>query len=225
MGNKAIELSTIKHVNVLFSYEEALGFCCGDVVFDKDGLLAAVIFLNLCNELVAEAEASNKSSNNIIYNQLQNLYGKYGEYVSYNSYVISHDANVTDNIFKRLRNSGGNITTNDSLQSGYWKTCAGVKIITIKDITLGYDSTITATSDRSQLLPTTPDSHMIMFDFENGVSVTLRTSGTEPKIKFYTEIAGKIGQKREELLNILQTFVNALVDEMLQPDVHGLARA
>ena len=46
-------------------------------------------------------------------------------------------------------------------------------------------------------LPTTPGSHMIMLTFDNGVSVTLRTSGTEPKIKFYTELAE--GQVRTRL--------------------------
>jgi phosphomannomutase len=70
---------------------------------------------------------------------------------------------------------------------------------------------------------------MIMYEFENGVSVTLRTSGTEPKIKFYTEIAGdptKVPvQSREELEQILHSFVNQLVEEMLQPEENGLKRA
>ena len=32
---------------------------------------------------------------------------------------------------------------------------------------------------------------MITFTFENGVTATIRTSGTEPKIKYYAEIASK----------------------------------
>ena len=32
---------------------------------------------------------------------------------------------------------------------------------------------------------------MITFSFENGVTATIRTSGTEPKIKYYAEIASK----------------------------------
>ena len=38
-----------------------------------------------------------------------------------------------------------------------------------------------------QTLPVSPSSQMITFTFENGCVVTLRTSGTEPKIKYYTE--------------------------------------
>jgi phosphomannomutase len=55
--------------------------------------------------------------------------------------------------------------------------------------------------------------------------VTLRTSGTEPKIKYYTEIAGKPGQSRLELEGTLHAFVDRLVDEMLQPGKHGLTKA
>ena len=38
-----------------------------------------------------------------------------------------------------------------------------------------------------QLLPVSKSSQMITFTFENGCVATLRTSGTEPKIKYYTE--------------------------------------
>lgn len=36
---------------------------------------------------------------------------------------------------------------------------------------------------------------MITFTFEEGIVATLRTSGTEPKIKYYTEICGKPGKE------------------------------
>jgi phosphomannomutase len=55
--------------------------------------------------------------------------------------------------------------------------------------------------------------------------VTLRTSGTEPKIKYYTEIPGKPGQSRLELECTLHTFVDRIVDEMLQPGKYGLTKA
>ena len=213
LGNRSIELIN-KGEDVLFAYEEALGFCIGDIVHDKDGILAASVLLELVNHLVA----TNGWNENIIQQQLDYLYSIYGQFVSYNSYVISHDSKVTDKIFHRLRNSGGN-TSNSG---GYWSECAGSKIISIKDITVGYDSTLTESSDRSDVLPCTPDSHMIMFEFDNGCSVTIRTSGTEPKIKFYTEIAGKGNDNRDALSNKLQQFVNALIVEMLEPVANGL---
>ena len=224
IGNKSIELQEKMNMEVLFSYEEALGFCVGTVVNDKDGISGASIFVEMICELQSK---SNTNSTTVLQDHLQSLYNKYG-FAAYNSYVISHDGAVTDEIFHRLRNSGGH----NNQGSGYWTECAGSKIIGIKDVTMGYDSnnnTNNTGSDsnsnaNADALPTTPDSHMIMYEFENDVSVTLRTSGTEPKIKFYTEIAGAIGEKREKIEAILHEFVENMVEEMLQPTHHKLGR-
>ncbi len=208
LGNRSIELANSdSNKQILLSYEEALGFCVGDVIFDKDGISAASVFTEMIGSLM--------ETNMTIRNQLQYLYNTYGEYVSYNSYVICHDPRLTDRIFERLR------TKEDGSSTGYWSSCAGVDIVTIKDITNGYDST---SADKKSDLPQTPDSHMIMYEFANGCSVTLRTSGTEPKIKFYTEMAGKLNEKRAEVTARLQSFVDQLVEEMLEPTKHGLQR-
>jgi phosphomannomutase len=182
--------------------------CLGDVVSDKDGVLAAPVFYEMASFHHREGLT--------VKEHLQRLAQKYGEFVSYNSYVICHDPRKTDRIFERLRTGGPS--------GGYWTHCVGQRIVTLKDITKGYDST---SSDGKSDLPLTPDSHMLMYEFENGCSVTLRTSGTEPKIKFYTEIAGdpSKGQSRADLETILKSFVDNLVNEMLQPDENGLIRA
>lgn len=205
MGDCAIRLRAAG-TPVIFLYEEALGYCIGDGC-DKDGISAASVFLEMAGELAREQHLTMKQ-------HLQRLYLTYGEYVSYNSYVLSHDKAVTQLIFSALRSAGPT--------GGYWTECAGSQIVAIKDITVGYDST---TPDHKSPLPVTPESEMIMFEFENGVSVTLRTSGTEPKIKYYTEIAGRPGEARDLAEGVLHAFVDKLVDEMLQPDKHGLTRA
>jgi phosphoglucomutase / phosphopentomutase len=206
LGDCAIRLRA-EGTPVIFLFEEALGYCIGDVLCDKDGVSAASVFLEMAGVLMRESGLTVKQ-------HLQQLYTKYGEFVSYNSYVISHDKAVTQTIFQQLRTAGPT--------GGYWTECAGSKIVAIKDITVGYDST---TADQKSPLPVTPESEMIMFEFENGCSVTLRTSGTEPKIKYYTEIAGKPGQARAVAQAVLHSFVDNLVNEMLQPDKYGLERA
>lgn len=205
LGNRAVDLRAAG-VSVLFAYEEALGYCVGDLICDKDGLSAAAHFVEMANHL--------HSKGLTVLQHYRQLEAKYGVFVSYNSYVICHDGKKTDAIFARLRTGGPS--------GGYWTACGGSGITAVTDVTTGFDST---TSDRKSTLPVTADSHMIMFEFDNGVTVTLRTSGTEPKIKFYTEIAGRPGQQRAELEPLLRTFVGAVVDEMLQPDLHGLVRA
>lgn len=59
------------------------------------------------------------------------------------------------------------------------------KIIGVRDLTTGYDSN---QPDKKARLPTCKFTQMITFTFDNGFVATLRTSGTEPKIKYYTEL-------------------------------------
>lgn len=64
---------------------------------------------------------------------------------------------------------------------------------------------------------------MITFSFVNGVMLTLRTSGTEPKVKYYTEMCAAPEQKDwTALRKQLTEQVADVVEELLQPDVNGL---
>jgi len=49
----------------------------------------------------------------------------------------------------------------------------------------GYDS---SQPNKKAILPVSSSSQMITFTFKNGLVATLRTSGTEPKIKYYAEL-------------------------------------
>lgn len=53
-------------------------------------------------------------------------------------------------------------------------------ISTVRDLTTGID---TCQSDGKSLLPASKSSQMVTFTFENGAVITLRTSGTEPKVR------------------------------------------
>lgn len=64
---------------------------------------------------------------------------------------------------------------------------------------------------------------MITFTFQNGCVATLRTSGTEPKIKYYAEMCALPEQSdRSVLEEELQKLIEALIENFLEPDKNGL---
>jgi len=66
------------------------------------------------------------------------------------------------------------------------------KVVAVRDLVRGYDS---EQPDKKALLPTSKSSPMITFKFDTGLVVTIRVSGTEPKIKYYTELIASPEQK------------------------------
>ncbi|XP_048120897.1 glucose 1,6-bisphosphate synthase isoform X1 [Alosa alosa] len=203
IGNKIHELEKTGN-EVIFSFEESIGFLCGTMVPDKDGVSAAVV--------VAEMAAYLHTKNLTLNQQLQNIYETYGYHISKTSYVICNDPPTVKRIFTRLRNFEG--------ENVYPKSCGGYNIVNVRDVTTGYDS---SQPDQKCVLPVTKSSQMVTFTLQNGIVATLRTSGTEPKIKFYTEFCVPPG--KSDITNLedeLKKVTSVLVEEFLEPDKNNL---
>lgn len=190
---------------VLFAFEEAIGFMCGTNVLDKDGVSTAVVMAEFASQLYAQ--------NSTLEKQLEAIFAKYGYHLSSNSYFICHDPPTIKRMFEELRNMGG--------QGKYPEACGPYKIQSVRDLTAGYDS---SKPDKKPVLPVSKSSQMITFTFENGCVATLRTSGTEPKIKYYTEHKpdpskglDRAGAERE-----LEDIVNNIKQHFFQPEKFGL---
>lgn len=189
----------------------------GDALTDKDGISAAIVFAELSNKLF--------SSGLTLSQHLDNIYSTYGLFVSHNTYVFSYDEAVTDNIFERLRQGGEDSGSSDGSRYVLRVGCA--QVTRVRDITLGFDS---AMPDKKSTLPLTPEAHMIMYEFDNDCSIILRTSGTEPKIKCYSEMSSSSmdrseGKDKSALKATLVAFVNECISVMLQPEVNHLVLA
>lgn len=98
LGNKAYELLG-EGKDVVFAFEEAIGFMCGSSVLDKDGVSAAAHLSTLAVHLYAQELT--------LQDCLDTIYKKYGNHVSNNSYYICHDGPTISKIFERLRNFNG----------------------------------------------------------------------------------------------------------------------
>ncbi|KAJ1505896.1 Phosphoglucomutase-3 [Coelomomyces lativittatus] len=160
---------------VIFCYEEAIGFMFHPFT-DKDGISAAIMFI----ELAAKLKNENKTVRDFLYD----LYREYGCFVSHNSYLVSPSSSHTRALFNLLR------------EPNYPTHLGSYTVLTVRDFTLGYDST---TKDHKCSLPKEMNSNAITFTLQvpsptsvltlQSCRITLRASGTEPKIKYYIEIA------------------------------------
>ncbi|KAI5752952.1 hypothetical protein M8J77_022222 [Diaphorina citri] len=206
MGTKTYDLEQ-EGKHVLLAFEEAIGFMDGTHVLDKDGVTAAVRMA----ELVAYLDSQGKD----LHQLLADIYDKYGHHLTHNSYYICHNQVTIENIFHRLRHFNNEPDSYPpSLLNGKYS------VTRVRDLTTGYDS---GTADHKATLPTSKSSEMITFTFDNGLVATLRTSGTEPKIKYYTELVASPDLKdKNELNHTLNEMVEAIVSEFLQPEENGL---
>ncbi|KAL8292012.1 hypothetical protein RQP46_001478 [Phenoliferia psychrophenolica] len=202
LGNEALELEK-EGYHSSFAYEEAIGYMIGTSIRDKDGVTALATFCEMATALA--------KSGKTVSQHLDELYDSYGYFKTSNSYFICRDSDKTDRIFSTLR--FGSVPAQDAdktvpLPLKLPTTLAGFPITYLRDLTIG---------------------HMISFalgDVNEGdgvrVTGTVRTSGTEPKIKFYLEASGK---ERGRVESKLEEVREALGTEWLRWEEFGLERA
>lgn len=208
MANRGLELQEQGH-QVLFAFEEAIGFMCGMHVPDKDGISAVAHLTEMAVYLQSEFEGRTLTQ------QLQEIYLRYGYHVTINSYFLCYDPPTITRIFERLRNfCDAPKTYPQSLRGGLYPLTG------VRDLTTGFDS---RQADGRAKLPSSASSQMITFYFDNGLDATIRTSGTEPKIKYYTELRSAPGTRnRFEVETLLRDMVESLIDEFIQPQLNHL---
>ncbi|CAM0141477.1 hypothetical protein VKS41_003809 [Umbelopsis sp. WA50703] len=210
IGNRAQELEN-QGYNAIFAFEEAIGFTVGKVVRDKDGVSALGFFAEWAVQLYNRGQTA--------YGYLQSLYEQYGFFVTNNSYFICRNPQTIRDIFFRIRYGSNAVKSQDGkypYKLQYPETIGKYKVTGIRDLTVGYDSD---TKDNQPTLPVSSSSEMITFKLDNGCVFTIRTSGTEPKIKYYCELAGA---SAEEAANDLKVVVDAIGNGLMEAQKNNL---
>ncbi|KAK7043778.1 hypothetical protein VNI00_008390 [Paramarasmius palmivorus] len=212
IGNTALDLVK-QGYHVPFGYEEAIGFMFGTEVRDKDGVAATVMFVQIIQML--------RSQGRTVKSYLDSLYERYGYFLTSNDYFICKDPTIIDRIFKKIRNY--NSANLEDADRDYPKEIAGLQVTSVVDLTTGYDSTNPPTYK-----PTLPISsgHMIQFRARRAsdgskIVLTIRTSGTEPKIKYYLEGSGK---DKSVVSELLPRVVEELGNQWMEADQNKLGR-
>ena len=195
IGNKALALKE-EGVTTIFSFEEAIGFSCYDLVFDKDGVTA----LACCAELAAKLY----SQGSTLTEQLDKLGETYGHYAWNNTATELDDLSLVDKVFEHLKNGGKGI-------KGHGHYVAEFGSFKVADIRDQQDEGLdTRNADAKTSLPTS-SVPMITYYFENGAVLTLRPSGTEPLLKKYIDACAST----KEEANAIAKSVGDAFDEVV----------
>lgn len=200
LGNVARDLDS-QGYDVVYAFEEALGYMIPQTVHDKDSISAAAVFLTAASEWAAQGLTP--------YARLQTLYEYLGYFEDANTYLVSPSPSVTTSVFTAIR----------ALGSPHPTTIGPRKIVRWRDLTLGYDS---KGKDHVPDLPVDATAQMITCELDDGAVFTVRGSGTEPKIKLYIECQGTSSQEAKKgATGILED----LLREWFKPEEYGLRLA
>ncbi len=157
--------------------EESYGFLPGDYVRDKD----AVAAITITAEIAAWAKDNGKS----LYDVLQDIYMEYGFSKEKMIYIVREGKSGADEIKQLMQN----------FRSTPPQTLAGDKVKIIKDY--ADLNAFDVLSDTHEAIDLPEKSNVLQFFTEKGYKVSVRPSGTEPKIKFYFEVQVPMNSKEE----------------------------
>ena len=157
--------------------EESYGFLPETFARDKD----AVSSCALMAEIVAWAKDQGKS----LYQLLLDIYVEYGFSREKGVSVVKKGKSGADEIQQMMRDFRANPP----------KEIAGSPVVLIKDFdTLDAVEPLTATYIKLDMPAT---SNVLQYFSKDGSKVSIRPSGTEPKIKFYIEVRGQMASRSD----------------------------
>ncbi|PVX51014.1 phosphoglucomutase [Balneicella halophila] len=152
--------------------EESFGYMVGNIVRDKDGVSACSIMA----EIVAWAKEQGKT----LYELLKEIYVEYGFSQEKMIYIVRKGISGAEEINQMMHDFRHNPP----------KTINGSEVMKINDYKVRESTDIT-TGKREKLNYETA-SNVLQYYLEDGSKISVRPSGTEPKIKFYFEVKDEL---------------------------------
>ena len=152
--------------------EESYGFLAEDFVRDKDAVSACTLLAEIC--------AWAKDQGKTLFEVLLDIYVEYGFSKETTVNVVKPGKSGAEEIKAMMENFRANPP----------KEIGGSKVIVSKDF-----KTLKATDGNGNVteLEMPETSNVLQYFTEDGTKISVRPSGTEPKIKFYVEVKGEMG--------------------------------
>ena len=157
--------------------EESYGFLAEEFARDKDSVSAI--------SLMAECLAWAKSKGMSFMEMLQDIYVKYGFSREEGISVVRPGKSGAEEIVAMMKEFRANPP----------KSLGGSAVVVVKDYADLNKKDLVAGTVEKMDFPTT--SNVLQFFTEDGTKVSIRPSGTEPKIKFYIEVKGQMASKTD----------------------------
>lgn len=171
----------------VFGFEESYGCLIGDYARDKDGIAAVMA---LC-----EAACYYRANNETLWDQMNNIYKKYGFYKEDQVSIVLEGAEGAEKIKEMMT----------EMRNRDVENIGNYKVLTFKDVEKDYIKDMTTGAESKTGLP---KSNVLYYQLENNAWCCVRPSGTEPKIKLYFGVKGK---DEEDATNSLENLKDAMV--------------
>ncbi|CCY99449.1 phosphoglucomutase [Clostridium sp. CAG:793] len=189
IGEKIRQFEEQHTYSYQFGFEESYGCLISPHARDKDGISAVMA---LC-----EATAYYKSKGITLWQQMLNIYKKYGFYKEGQISIVLKGADGAEQIKAKM----------EKMRANPPKSLAGYKVIEARDYK--EHTIVKENGERSETdLPT---SNVLYYDLTDNAWCCVRPSGTEPKIKFYMGVRGEsmedADKRLEELTEAMKKFV------------------
>lgn len=186
IGEQILELEKAgEEERYIFGFEESYGYLAGTYVRDKDAVVASML---IC-EMAAYYRTQGKSLDDVI----TELYKEFGYY---KNKTVSFEFDGAAGLEKM----GGIMT---SLRENHPDEICGRRVNVVNDYKLSL-KTDKANGTTAEIK--LPKSNVIAFMLDDGCSITVRPSGTEPKIKLYITA---VGENEESAIKIADQLVEA----------------
>ena len=156
--------------------EESYGYLEGDFVRDKDAVMSC--------SLIAEVTAWAKDQGKSLFDILIDIYLEYGFYKESLISVVRKGKEGVEEIGRMMENYRRNPPV----------SLDGSRLVMISDYrsSMSYDQL-----SGNETMIGLPTSNVLQFFLDDGTKISIRPSGTEPKIKFYFSVNEKLGDVNE----------------------------
>ncbi|OQC43800.1 MAG: Phosphoglucomutase [Bacteroidetes bacterium ADurb.Bin028] len=173
--------------------EESYGFLAGEFVRDKDAVMSCMI--------MAEVAAWAKNRNITLDKLLIDIYIKFGYYLEGLKSLTKTGKSGLEEIQKMM----------EKFRNQMPKSINGIDIALVHDFEKRIS--IDKRNDSKHEI-NLPKSNVLQFELVDGTKITIRPSGTEPKIKFYVSVHDVLKNKEEypQITKELQAKIDKIIE-------------